>query len=85
MKNKEKKVWVLTSEHNDYDQHGTYFLAVWENKPDLAQLAEYFAAERIAIGSTIAEGVVFLTHLQNGGGRKATESVWYHLTEEVLR
>lgn len=27
------KVWVLTSEVNDYDQHGDYFLAVFKNKP----------------------------------------------------
>lgn len=28
-----KKVYVLTVEHNDYNQHGAYFICVFKDKP----------------------------------------------------
>lgn len=31
-------VWVLTEEHNDYNQYGNYFLAVFNREPTEADL-----------------------------------------------
>lgn len=65
------KVWVLTSEFNDYDQHGEYFEAVYASKPTAEQIAEKC---RIYIE--------FADHILNGGGRKDKEYSWYWLREE---
>ena len=35
---KTKECWVLLESHNDYDQHGEYFLAVFEREPTEADL-----------------------------------------------
>jgi len=35
------KVWVLTEEFNDYDQHGAYFLAVFKHEPTEADLKQF--------------------------------------------
>jgi hypothetical protein len=35
------KVWILTTEYNDYDQHGAYFVAWWPKKPTYEQLGKY--------------------------------------------
>jgi hypothetical protein len=64
------KVFVLTSEYNEYDQHGEYFLAVFKNCPTSEQLA--------ACGVAPAQ----IEHVLKGGGRQNVEDVWYHLVEE---
>ena len=33
-------MWILTSEYNDYDQHGEYFEAAWLEKPTKEQLSK---------------------------------------------
>ncbi len=33
-------VWILTSEYNDYDQHGEYFEGIWFSRPLIEQLKE---------------------------------------------
>lgn len=33
-------IWVLTREHNEYDQHGEYFTAAFVEKPSLQQLID---------------------------------------------
>ena len=65
------KVWVLTDEYNDYDQHGEYFIAVFINKPTHEQLT--------------AHGVdkFKLHHVLNGGGRTNNEYQWFNLTEHT--
>jgi len=35
------KVWVLTEEVNDYNQHGNYFLAVFKHEPTEADIKQY--------------------------------------------
>lgn len=76
-----KGVWVLTSEHNDYDQHGEYFEAVFSDKPDIEKLAEYFSNPEVyyqCSGGPMG-ALRFLEHLRKGGGRVGTEDIWYNL------
>jgi len=65
------KVWILTEEYNNYDQHGEYFVAVFANKPTAKQVAE--------ICNIYEE---FAGHILDGGGRKGVEHHWYWLREE---
>jgi hypothetical protein len=63
------KVWVLTEEHNLYDQCGEYFLAVFKHKPTHQQLTEFSVPSNR------------LKHVLDGGGRKDWEESWFHLRE----
>ena len=73
-------VWVLTTEHNEYDQHGEYFCAVWPEKPTVEQLAEHSQYNTSAsVSGGVMGALSFLLHLKNGGGRRRTEQQWYHL------
>lgn len=84
--NNSKTVWVLTREHNDYDQHGCYFETVFAEKPSIQDLANYFKygdADK-SLGS-VMDALEFLEHLRNGGGRRQYENEWYHLEEVELR
>jgi hypothetical protein len=64
------KVWVLTSEHNDYDQHGEYFHAVFASKPTAEMM------NKAGVGSESAAHL-----LKTGGGRRKSEDSWYWLRE----
>ena len=64
------KVWILTSEYNEYDQHGEYFEAVFAEKPTTKQIQEI-------CGLTEFEAI----HLLLEGGRKEDEYQWYNLRE----
>lgn len=73
-------VWVLTCLHNDYDQHGDYFLAVWSSKPSLTDLATYFGKEGgVYPHYDVMQAIAFLEHLRAGGGRRGDEDIWYEL------
>ena len=63
------KVWILTSEYNEYDQYGEYFDKVFSEKPNEEQL--------------VKAGVPSVTvdHVLKGGGRESTEDKWWHLRE----
>ena len=63
------RVWILTKEYNDYDQHGEYFVAVYANKPTHQQLAEQDVPTNR------------LRHVLNGGGRKDGDDKWFFLIE----
>lgn len=63
------KVWVLTHEINEYDQHGEYFDRVWQSKPTAQQL----------IDADVREWEV--EHVLSGGGRVDNEYMWFHLKE----
>jgi hypothetical protein len=80
-----KTVWVLTTEHNDYDQHGEYFVAVFETKPTVKELAAFFTTNKgVAVPGYHQDPVSvlnFLLHLLDGGGRQAIEDQWYNLNE----
>ena len=72
-------VWVLTEEYNDYDQHGAYFLAVFQTKPSIKELADWFSVHEGMGFPNIMAGISFLEHLLKGGGRREYEDNWYNL------
>jgi hypothetical protein len=78
-----RKVWVLTYEVNDYDQHGEYFLAAFESKPDYQKLATALRGQP-GMPTDIMSGIAFLDHVLKGGGRKKDEGMWYNLEEVNL-
>jgi hypothetical protein len=71
-------IFVVTREHNDYDQHGDYLVAVYLTKPTYSQLLSLLHED-----SSVSRNVYRATarHLLNGGGRQGTEDVWYNLKE----
>jgi hypothetical protein len=64
-------IWILTSEYNDYDQHGEYFEAVFIGKPTAEQIEKHCGVNEV--GST---------HILAGGGRVEYEYHWYNLRKE---
>lgn len=66
-------VWVLTEEHNLYDQNGKYFIAVFKEKPTTEQL--------LALNISQEQ----LIHVKNGGGRVDSENQWFNLEQEKLK
>lgn len=61
------QLWVLLADYNDYDQHGSYFVAAFSQKPTVAQLLAIFKNTELA------------RHVLNGGGRLDAEYCWYTL------
>ena len=74
------KVWILTEQYNDYDQHGQYFVAAFSKKPTVRDLASFFKMDgkTNVVGGPIA-ALDFLLHVEAGGGRRGTEDHWYNL------
>lgn len=64
-----KKVWILTSEVNDYNQHGEYFEKMFFEEPTIKELQEITACTK-----------EYCQHILNGGGRQEDEYVWYNLS-----
>jgi hypothetical protein len=65
-----KSIWILTSEFNDYDQHGEYFVDAWLKKP----------TPQILMSSGVPQNR--LRHVMNGGGRVGVEDLWFFLREK---
>lgn len=64
-----RTVWVLTREHNAYDQYGEYFCAVWATKPTADDLHQ------------AGVPVVRCPSVLDGGGREDKEDEWHNLAE----
>lgn len=64
------KVWILTSEYNDYDQSGEHFEVVFLTKPTREQIMKI-----------IDENEESADYVLAGGGRKECEYSWYWLRE----
>jgi len=62
-----KNLWVLTKEYNDHDQHGEYFICIFEGKPSSFQLMENGVSSHCT------------NHVLEGGGRIGQEYEWYYL------
>ena len=67
------KIWILTSEYNDYNQYGTYFIKAYKDKPTINALQEY-------IGRTVE----YCEHVLSGAGRVGCENAWFYLKEEEI-
>lgn len=64
-------VWVLTSQYNDYDQHGEYLVKVYFSKPTEEELAKEVSDPQLREWC-----------LTKGGGRpSAAYDKWFHLNE----
>lgn len=81
-------VWALTSEYNDYDQHGAYFEAVFSKKPTVEELVEFFTTDdkyKWHVSKDPMSALKFILHVQNGGGRMDNEDSWLRLEEVKLK
>ena len=65
-----KKVWIVVEEYNDYDQHGSYFVAAFTQKPTFKKLKEVLGLSDVTTGK-----------LTRGGGREGFQDPWYKLIE----
>ena len=63
------KVWILTEEYNEYDQHGEYFISAFKEKPTPQQLTE------------LGVPTNRLKHVLDGGGMQKGDYDWFHLRE----
>ena len=50
------KVWILTSEHNDYNQHGEVFEGVFAKKPTSAQIQKFCGITESGADHVLAGG-----------------------------
>ncbi len=76
-----KPVFVLTREHNLYDQQGEYFVAVFTHKPTERQLVPILEQDGQLFGHHVDEVAAKL--VADGGGRIDKEDCWYSL-EPIL-
>ena len=67
-------MWILTREHNAYDQEGEYYVYAWDHKPSKEEVD--------IVMDKIEDGYADLDHIMNGGGRKNWEDIWYNLFEQ---
>ena len=62
------QIYILTREHNDYDQHGEYFVEAFEAAPTFDQLTK--------LGVPINR----VKAVQQGGGRQSdSDNIWHNL------
>jgi hypothetical protein len=70
------KKYILTRQHNEYDQYGEYFVAWFAERPTAVEVQ---AAVKRDEESEIDEALA--THILSGGGRQTSENVWWHLKQ----
>lgn len=68
------ETYVLTREHNTYDQFGSYFVAWFSRQPSSDEVK---AAIKTDDGSEVDDALA--SHIVSGGGRQDAENVWWHL------
>ena len=73
--------WVLTREHNEYDQMGEYFVAVFQEKPTFQQLEPPVAEWACTLPDSPKIDHVVGNLIRTGGDRIKTENTWFHLKE----
>lgn len=75
-------VWVLTYEVNEHDQHGEYFLAVFQKKPSYEQVVDYV----VEAGDSLQTAMKTVFRLvDKGGGRICDEYRWFNLRAVELK
>jgi len=71
---KNLKGYILTREHNEYDQYGGYFVAWFSKMPTESQIVDALKQD----GETIVPKEL-VEHILSGGGRQTVENYWWHL------
>mgnify|MGYP006935486334 CR=1 FL=1 len=67
------KLYIITSEHNDYNQYGEYYIKAYKEFPTVEQLMSDLDIRELEAN-----------YLFNGGGRQAKEDQWYNLHIEDI-
>ncbi len=67
-------MWIIIAEVNDYNQHGSYFVGTYINKPSVNELAKLLNQ---------SAGDKVIQNLVTGGGRINLKHEWYFLKEVV--
>lgn len=81
-----KTIWVITEEHNAYDQYGEYFICAFAEKPTHAQCLDLLLElDYIQEDQPMEHKDKMADFLMKGGGRYKYEDVWYWLREERLK
>ncbi len=72
--------YILTRTHNEYDQHGSYFVAFFQSLPTIKELKAAIDADG---GDSLNEySEERLSRIIAGGGREPGEDwYWYTLTQ----
>lgn len=71
-------IYILTSEYNDYDQHGEYFIEAFSNVPQIEQLQKHIDYKLNKDD---------YNHIINGGGRRESYKDyhnWYYFRIKEL-
>lgn len=79
-----KTIWVLLVEYNDYDQHGAYFEAAFEEKPTIEQIKARLQEENNANDFTSWLNDVGEAHFFSNIDRKTNEYQWFFLEEHGI-
>jgi len=73
---KTMNAYILTSEYEEYEQKGEYFIAWFHKKPSLDEL------QQVMISKDEKDSRELCCHILDGGGRrKLSDYQWYHLRE----
>lgn len=81
-----KTIWILTEEHNNYDQYGKYFIYAFAEQPTHAQCLDLMLElDYIQEYQCKKHKDKMAAFLMKGGGRYKDEDVWYWLREEGLK
>jgi hypothetical protein len=67
--------YILTREHNEYDQYGAYFVCFFHIKPSVEDLVKAF--DKFEGSPCTPERAKRL--LDTNGGRQGSEDVWWSL------
>ena len=73
------KSYVLTSQYNDYDQYGAYFIAWFHQKPTAEEVCKALRLD--AAHAELFDYMDLAKHVLASGGRCGSEHVWYTLKQ----
>jgi hypothetical protein len=75
-------IWLLTSEYNDHDQHGQYFVAAFAKKPAIHDLVDHIGESYSSVTALVKAASLLL---EKGCSRIDTERCVFHLRGERLK
>ena len=81
-KENEPEIWVLTTEINEYDQYGEYYIRAWLKKPTAEEVRRVIESEYNPAFISKSETYTPEEIVETGGGRKGTEYRWFHLFKQ---